>query len=63
MTLVDRATQLPRFAYLHQPEGSPPDLRFRLPGIAPTGTHRITVNAKGEYGREQAGWMILEMVS
>ena len=29
------ADMLPRFYYIHQPEGSPPGLRY--PGIAPTG--------------------------
>ncbi|GJD62249.1 calcineurin-like phosphoesterase C-terminal domain-containing protein [Methylobacterium frigidaeris] len=28
---------LPRFSYLHQPAGTPPDLALRYPGIAPTG--------------------------
>jgi hypothetical protein len=33
---VDRATNLPRFAYVHAPNGSP-DLGFRFAGVAPTG--------------------------
>ena len=33
---VDAATNLPRFAYVHAPSGSP-DLGFRFAGIAPTG--------------------------
>jgi hypothetical protein len=28
---------LPRFSYIHQPAGTPPDLSLRYPGIAPTG--------------------------
>ncbi|KMO32932.1 Cna protein B-type domain containing protein [Methylobacterium tarhaniae] len=31
------ADGLPRFTYLHQPAGTPPDLPLRYPGIAPTG--------------------------
>jgi hypothetical protein len=34
---VDEATQLPRFAYVHLPAGTPPELGFRFPGLAPTG--------------------------
>jgi hypothetical protein len=34
---VDPATMLPRFAHVHFPEGTPADLRFRFPGVAPTG--------------------------
>lgn len=37
MTPVDRSTNLPRFAYLHSPHGSPPELGFRFHGISPTG--------------------------
>ena len=33
---VDPATNLPHFAYLHAPDGSP-DLGFRFEGVAPTG--------------------------
>ncbi|HEX2942325.1 MAG TPA: calcineurin-like phosphoesterase family protein [Rhodopila sp.] len=33
---VDPATNLPRFAYVHAPNGSP-DLGFRFAGVAPTG--------------------------
>lgn len=33
---VDAATNLPRFAYVHAPNGSP-DLGFRFAGVAPTG--------------------------
>ncbi|HEY0185466.1 MAG TPA: calcineurin-like phosphoesterase family protein [Rhodopila sp.] len=33
---VDPATNLPRFAYVHAPDGSP-DLGFRFAGLAPTG--------------------------
>ncbi len=29
--------KLPRFYYLHYPEGTPPDLELRFPGIEPTG--------------------------
>ncbi|WP_216851169.1 metallophosphoesterase N-terminal domain-containing protein, partial [Acidisphaera sp. L21] len=36
MTPVDPATQLPRFSYLHVPQGTP-DLGQRFAGIAPTG--------------------------
>ncbi|TGE01457.1 calcineurin-like phosphoesterase C-terminal domain-containing protein [Methylobacterium nonmethylotrophicum] len=31
------ADGLPRFSYLHQPAGTPPDLALRYPGIDPTG--------------------------
>lgn len=37
MTQVDRSTNLPRFAYLHSPEGTPPGLGFRFHGLSPTG--------------------------
>ncbi|MGC4051651.1 MAG: metallophosphoesterase N-terminal domain-containing protein [Paludibaculum sp.] len=37
MTPVDPVTQLPRFAYVHAPAGSPTDLGFRFAGLAPTG--------------------------
>ena len=33
---VDPATNLPRFAYVHAPDGSP-DLGFRFAGLSPTG--------------------------
>jgi hypothetical protein len=33
---VDPATNLPQFAYVHAPTGSP-DLGFRFAGVAPTG--------------------------
>jgi hypothetical protein len=33
---VDAATNLPHFAYIHAPDGSP-DLGFRFEGVAPTG--------------------------
>lgn len=33
---VDEPTQLPRFAYVHLPDGSP-DSAFRFPGLPPTG--------------------------
>jgi hypothetical protein len=33
---IDLATGLPRFAYVHAPDGSP-DLGFRFAGVAPTG--------------------------
>jgi hypothetical protein len=35
-TPVDPATNLPRFTYIHMPDGTP-DLGFRFPGIPPTG--------------------------
>jgi hypothetical protein len=34
---VDPATQLPRFAHVHAPDGTPASLELRFPGIAPTG--------------------------
>jgi hypothetical protein len=34
---VEPSTMLPRFAYVHLPEGTPADLRFRFPGLEPTG--------------------------
>ncbi len=37
MTPVDPDTMLPRFAYVHAPNGSPADLGFRFAGLAPTG--------------------------
>ena len=37
MTPVDPATQLPRFAYVHAPDGTPASLGFRFAGLAPTG--------------------------
>ena len=36
-TPADPTTQLPAFAYLHSPEGSPAALGLRFPGVAPTG--------------------------
>jgi hypothetical protein len=33
---VEPSTMLPRFAHVHFPEGTPADLGFRFPGIAPT---------------------------
>ncbi|KMO27061.1 Cna protein B-type domain containing protein, partial [Methylobacterium variabile] len=36
-SLPQGADGLPRFSYLHQPAGTPPDLALRYPGIAPTG--------------------------
>jgi hypothetical protein len=37
MTPVDPVTQLPQFAYVHAPAGTPAALDLRFPGIAPTG--------------------------
>ncbi|MCW6507488.1 calcineurin-like phosphoesterase C-terminal domain-containing protein [Lichenifustis flavocetrariae] len=37
MTPVDPVTQLPRFYYIHQPQGSPASLNLTFEGIAPTG--------------------------
>lgn len=37
MTPVDPATQLPRFSYLHAPDGTPSSLGLRFPGVSPTG--------------------------
>ncbi len=34
---VDEATQLPHFAYVHQPDGTPADLSLRFPGLPATG--------------------------
>lgn len=34
---VDPATKLPRFSYVHQPDGSPADLNLRFRGVDPTG--------------------------
>lgn len=36
-TPVDPQTMLPRFAYVHAPDGTPASLGFRFPGLAPTG--------------------------
>ena len=37
MTPVDPVTKLPKFYYIHQPQGSPPSLGLTFEGIAPTG--------------------------
>ena len=37
MTPVEAGTMLPRFSYVHQPQGSPPSLNLTFPGVAPTG--------------------------
>ena len=37
VTPVDAATQLPRFAYLHSPNGTPAALNPRFAGVAPSG--------------------------
>ena len=37
MTPVDPATQLPRFSYLHLPDGTPADMEARFAGLPPTG--------------------------
>jgi hypothetical protein len=37
-TPVDPTTQLPHFAYLHSPNGTPESLGTRFAGVAPTGT-------------------------
>ncbi len=34
---VDPVSQLPRFSYIHQPEGSPAGLKLRFHGVDPTG--------------------------
>jgi C terminal of Calcineurin-like phosphoesterase/N terminal of Calcineurin-like phosphoesterase len=34
---LDKETRLPRFSYIHQPEGTPSSLDFLYPGLAPTG--------------------------
>ena len=34
---LDKETRLPRFSYIHQPEGTPPSLDLLYPGLAPTG--------------------------
>ncbi|MBV8616991.1 MAG: calcineurin-like phosphoesterase family protein, partial [Acetobacteraceae bacterium] len=37
-TPLDPAMRLPRFSYLHDPEGTPASLDLRFAGVAPTGT-------------------------
>lgn len=37
MTPLDRATNLPRFSYVHEPNGTPPALGLRYAGVAPSG--------------------------
>lgn len=37
MTPVDPETQLPKFSYIHAPNGTPDPDRYRFAGIAPTG--------------------------
>ena len=37
MTPVDKATQLPRYSYLHDPGGTPAELGVRFRGVPPTG--------------------------
>ena len=32
---LDEETRLPRFSYIHQPEGTPADLDLLYPGLAP----------------------------
>ncbi|MBV9653539.1 MAG: calcineurin-like phosphoesterase C-terminal domain-containing protein [Acetobacteraceae bacterium] len=34
-----------------------------LPGALPPGTHRVAVRAIDDYGREQVGWMVLEVTA
>ena len=34
---LDEATRLPRFSYIHQPDGTPASLDLLYPGMAPTG--------------------------
>jgi N terminal of Calcineurin-like phosphoesterase len=34
---LDKETRLPRFSYIHQPEGTPSSLDLLYPGLAPTG--------------------------
>ena len=34
---LDAGTNLPRFSYIHQPEGTPAGLDLLYPGLAPTG--------------------------
>jgi hypothetical protein len=34
---LDEATRLPRFSYIHQPDGTPAGLDLLYPGLAPTG--------------------------
>ena len=34
---LDKETNLPRFSFIHQPEGTPPGLDLLYPGLAPTG--------------------------
>jgi hypothetical protein len=33
----DPATRLPRFSYIHEPDGTPAELNLTFPGLAPTG--------------------------
>jgi hypothetical protein len=40
---VDAATNLPHFAYIHAPDGSP-DLGFRFEGVAPTGPLPVSID-------------------
>jgi hypothetical protein len=37
MVPIDPATKLPQFSYVHQPNGSPANLRLRFRGVRPTG--------------------------
>ncbi len=41
---VDPITQLPRFSYIHQPDGSPLSLKLRFRGIDPSGPLPATVD-------------------
>ncbi len=51
MTPLDPVTQLPHYATLYQPEGTPADLGLRFAGVAPTGTlpaqHRLRAAQAG----------------
>lgn len=41
---VDPVTKLPRFSYVHQPDGSPRSLKLRFAGIDPTGMLPVSVD-------------------
>ncbi len=56
---LDPATNLPRFSFIHQPKGSPADLRLRFRGVDPTGPLPDSVDFPLMRQTEQAKFDVL----
>ena len=59
MTPIEPGTMLPRFSYLHQPEGSPLSLGLTFPGVAPTGPLPASIDFELHRQEEPAAFEVV----